>query len=214
MSVLDVFATRLKEIRRAEGLTQEEMSAALGCSRMSYVYYENAKRTPDIEFLNRLQTYTGFTSEYLLGHTDNRNYDNMSIGHELGLDDNTIQAMKEDSRIGYALNYLVTHPSFSDFFEISKKAMRASASAWEKGEIGFRNTSLGNADYAVFLRDWNLYPDDASLYALQAGTLLSDMLSFGRLTVSTPDNMRQEAQKRYLKCILSNGGEINANETE
>jgi len=217
MPVLETFAERLKEIRKEKGMTQDEVASALGCSRMSYVYYENAKRTPDIEFLDKLREYTGLTSEYLLGYTDNKNMDNITIGEELGLDDGAIEAIQKDKHTGYFINYLLAHPNFVSFYELSKRAMRSSASAWKKAEIGFRNAGPGkgnNKDYIVFLKEWNLSPDDNHLCALQAGTLLSDMLSFGRLTVSASDSIRLEAQKRYLKCIPSYGGGNDAQQEE
>ena len=51
------FARRLRQLREAAGLTQEQFAKELKVSRGAISYYEKGERTPDIEFLNSLYDY-------------------------------------------------------------------------------------------------------------------------------------------------------------
>jgi len=79
MLVSEVLGARLKEVRKGKGLTQDEMASALGCARMSYVHYENAKRTPDVDFLARVSNLTGYSTDFLLGKAECPTPDNEAI---------------------------------------------------------------------------------------------------------------------------------------
>ena len=61
---------RLKELRNAIPLTQQEVADKLGLDRVSYARYENGTRIPTIETLEKLSDYFGVTTDYLLGRTD------------------------------------------------------------------------------------------------------------------------------------------------
>ena len=45
---------RIKEIRKANGLTQKELSEKLGTSQQNLAQYENGKRQPKFETLRRI----------------------------------------------------------------------------------------------------------------------------------------------------------------
>lgn len=49
--------SKLKELRIAEGLTQQELSAKLGISRVNYTRYETDKVRPDYETLIKLADF-------------------------------------------------------------------------------------------------------------------------------------------------------------
>lgn len=66
------FASRLKKLREAAGLTQTELGNRLGCSRGSISYYEQELRTPDIVTLNKACDFFGVSADYLLGRTNLR----------------------------------------------------------------------------------------------------------------------------------------------
>ena len=49
--------TKLKELRTASGLTQEELSRIIGISRVNYTRYETGKVRPDYETLIKIADY-------------------------------------------------------------------------------------------------------------------------------------------------------------
>ena len=113
MSVSEVLGTRLREIRKGKGLTQDEMASALGCARMSYVHYENAKRTPDIDFLAKVSNLTGYSTDFLLGKVESSIPDNEAIHRQLGISEAAIEGLRilssmQDYEKIYTLNYLIT----------------------------------------------------------------------------------------------------------
>lgn len=72
MTVSEIFAKRLKELREEKGLSQTQMADALGVSRGSISYYENGERTPDIGFLAQVKEYFRVELDYLLGYSDRK----------------------------------------------------------------------------------------------------------------------------------------------
>jgi len=73
MDQLELFSTRLKELREELCLSQTLLAEELGVSRGSISYYENGDRTPDIEFLKKAKAYFCVDYEYLLGESSIRN---------------------------------------------------------------------------------------------------------------------------------------------
>ncbi|SDX46077.1 DNA-binding transcriptional regulator, XRE-family HTH domain [Marininema mesophilum] len=49
-----MFPHKLKSIRKAKKLTQQEVADRLGISRQAYGYYEKGTRQPDIDSLNQI----------------------------------------------------------------------------------------------------------------------------------------------------------------
>ena len=64
---------RLKELRKAKGLTQSELAKVIGYSSLSYARYEKGEREPDIRTLCELADYFNVSVDYLLGRTENPN---------------------------------------------------------------------------------------------------------------------------------------------
>lgn len=58
---------RLKETRESLGLSQSEVARKLGVSRQSYNFYENGKRDPDTDTLERIADLLNVSVDYLLG---------------------------------------------------------------------------------------------------------------------------------------------------
>ena len=50
----NIFAKRLKEIRLAKGLTQEDISAKLGIEPSNYSNFETGKTTPSVQTLSKI----------------------------------------------------------------------------------------------------------------------------------------------------------------
>lgn len=70
---------RIKTLREEKGMSQAELAAALGCSRMTINNYETEKRIPDIEFAMNLANYFDVTVEYLSGRTEFRDKDDIAV---------------------------------------------------------------------------------------------------------------------------------------
>ena len=94
MAVMNTFAKRLKSLREEHKLSQTELANALGISRGSLSFYENAERTADIEMLYKVSEYFGVTLDYLIGKSDNRTKENAVIGEDLGLSDKAIEILR------------------------------------------------------------------------------------------------------------------------
>lgn len=67
-----MFASRLKSLREASGLSQADLAEKLGVSRGSISNYENCTRIPGITFLCRASDFFSVGTSYLLGKTTKR----------------------------------------------------------------------------------------------------------------------------------------------
>ena len=56
----------LKEIRKSKGYNQLKVAMDLSISREALSYYENGKRSPDIDMLVKLSEYFGVSIDYLI----------------------------------------------------------------------------------------------------------------------------------------------------
>lgn len=56
----------LREIRRKKGFSQLKVAMDLNISREALSYYENGRRSPDIQMLLRLSEYFGVSIDYLI----------------------------------------------------------------------------------------------------------------------------------------------------
>ncbi len=108
MAVMNTFAKRLKFLREEHKLSQTELANALGISRGSLSFYENAERTADIETLYKVSEYFGVTLDYLIGKSDNRTKENAVIGEDIGLSDKSIKVLRDYMEQGYGNNFIKT----------------------------------------------------------------------------------------------------------
>ena len=58
---------RLKSLRNEKGALQKDVAEYLKISTSAYVFYEQGKRIPDVETLNKLSDYYNVSIDYLLG---------------------------------------------------------------------------------------------------------------------------------------------------
>ncbi len=65
----------LQEIRKARGFSQLKVAIDLNISREALSYYENGKRSPDIEMLVKLSEYFGVSIDYLILGKDSQYHD-------------------------------------------------------------------------------------------------------------------------------------------
>lgn len=66
------FAARLKELRKAKGLTQKGLAENLGVSLSSIINYENEQRFPVAGIISLMSQFFGVDRAYLCGETDTR----------------------------------------------------------------------------------------------------------------------------------------------
>lgn len=66
------FASRLRELRKGSGRTQDDMAGLLGVQRSTYGEYERGKIRPPAEKLLELADYFGVCMGYLSGGSDGR----------------------------------------------------------------------------------------------------------------------------------------------
>lgn len=59
----------LKVLRTDRANTQQEIADILGCSRISYIYYENGSRSISLKGLAKLMKYYGVSADFLLGRS-------------------------------------------------------------------------------------------------------------------------------------------------
>lgn len=59
---------RLKELRKARGLTTTELGKIVGCSNPAITHYEHGDRNPTPEMLVKFADYFGVSIDYLIGY--------------------------------------------------------------------------------------------------------------------------------------------------
>lgn len=60
----------LRELRKANGLTQQQVADNLGLSRVNYTRYETGASNPDYETLLLLANYFDVSLDFLFGRTN------------------------------------------------------------------------------------------------------------------------------------------------
>ena len=69
---MEIFAKRLKGLRKEKKRTQAQMADYLQCSLRAYQYYESATHYPEIPDLLKLADFFGVSTDYLLGRSQER----------------------------------------------------------------------------------------------------------------------------------------------
>jgi transcriptional regulator with XRE-family HTH domain len=75
---MPTFSERLKEARKARGVTQKAAANFLGITEQAYQKYEYAMREPDHKTTIRLAEFYHVSVDYLMGRTDETALFNMS----------------------------------------------------------------------------------------------------------------------------------------
>lgn len=63
------FGTRLKKIRQAKEISQEELAKMIQTSRSNIANYETGKNMPSLDILNKLSQALNVSTDYLLGNS-------------------------------------------------------------------------------------------------------------------------------------------------
>lgn len=61
---------RLREIRKENGISLKKLGEIVGVAESTMSLYENEKRQPDYDTLNKLADYFNVTTDYLLGREE------------------------------------------------------------------------------------------------------------------------------------------------
>lgn len=64
---MKIFSQRLKELRKAAGLTQQQLSDKLHIRQQSYTRYENGTGEPNLETVAEIAKIFDVSADYLLG---------------------------------------------------------------------------------------------------------------------------------------------------
>lgn len=63
----EIFIIKLKELRKENGITQEEIAVNTEIPRVKINRFENGERIPNIEELGKIADYFEKTTDYFLG---------------------------------------------------------------------------------------------------------------------------------------------------
>lgn len=77
---MSTFSERLKLLREERKITLDELAEKINSTKSTLSRYENNKRTPNIEFIERVANFFNVTSDYLLGRTDKPNIELINEG--------------------------------------------------------------------------------------------------------------------------------------
>ena len=66
------FSERIKELRKANGLSQEELGRIIGVKKYAVYSYEKGRAYPEMRGFIALAEYFGVSMDYLAGRTDKR----------------------------------------------------------------------------------------------------------------------------------------------
>ena len=68
----EVFSHRLRELRKAGGLTVQAAADSLGVPKPTYSHWEMCDREPPYAVLCQLADFYGVSTDYLLGQTNHK----------------------------------------------------------------------------------------------------------------------------------------------
>ncbi|MCY8354573.1 helix-turn-helix domain-containing protein [Bacillus haynesii] len=69
------FSKRLTMLRKSKNLLQKEVADKIGVARTTYASYEQGKREPDIETINKIADFFDVSTDYLLRGIINQKID-------------------------------------------------------------------------------------------------------------------------------------------
>lgn len=106
---------KLKDLRIEKGLSLQELSEQTGISRASLGNYETDEyKEISHKAIITLVDFYGVASDYLLGLTENREQHPFPVD-ELGLDDETVDLLKNGKLNVRLICEMIKHPEFINF---------------------------------------------------------------------------------------------------
>lgn len=100
------FAERFRQLRKEKNKTLDELAKDLSTTKTTLSRYENEKRLPDVEFVEKATNYFHCSADYLLGLSDIKSIklENESSNKKQELDDLIVNIKKNITK---AENYLI-----------------------------------------------------------------------------------------------------------
>ena len=89
---------KIKECRRAKGVSQEELAGMIGVSQNAIYLWENGKRTPKKETLNRIYEALGVHETISLG-----NPDGIPIENIIGSTEDSTEDLDDETSPSYSM---------------------------------------------------------------------------------------------------------------
>lgn len=119
---MSVLSERIKELRKKQGFTQDEVATMLDMKRANFSSYETGRTIPPGDTLGKLASIFETTTEYLLGKTDNPHPTDESL-----LKAASYIVEKLNDSITYFLSlckgdYVFSRKLQNDVFEVADKA--------------------------------------------------------------------------------------------
>ena len=113
---------RIRELREAKGLTQDELAEALGYQNRQTVTKWETGTLPTMDALKKLCVFFNISSEYILGLTRYSHVENEQISELTGLSDESIEVLREINKRRKAFPSSVLEKGTLDFinFELEK----------------------------------------------------------------------------------------------
>ncbi len=78
-----ILSKRLKQLRIENNMYQKDVAKKIGITESGYGYYEQDKRIPDSIMLNKLAALYNVSTDYLLGNTNRKTPESVSVDEEL-----------------------------------------------------------------------------------------------------------------------------------
>ena len=88
-----VFATRLRELRKGKGVSQQALADELGFSKSTISLYEQGDTVPDIKAFVKIADFYDVSYDYLLGNAKVQKRENIDIAEKTGLTDEAIDTL-------------------------------------------------------------------------------------------------------------------------
>lgn len=76
-----MLSKRLKKLREEKGLLQKDVASAIGVTTSAYGFYEQGKREPDYDTLQRLADFFSVSIDFLLCRTNVRQQPEILAAH-------------------------------------------------------------------------------------------------------------------------------------
>lgn len=92
-----LFPSRLRELRKEKGVSQDQLSKELGVSKSTIGLYETGDTLPDAKTLRDLAVYFEVSADWLLGITETRNQDISirQICEKIGLEEQVVVKLQK-----------------------------------------------------------------------------------------------------------------------
>ena len=131
------FAKRLRGVRKAAGLSQDELAKELGVSRGAISYYETGERTPDIEFLDAFSTYFNLPLDFALGQTQNLKVENRNMYEFYGLTDEACEELDfSHGNLGKYISAILGHKNFP-ILKITYQKLISNYKSFDYSQLGY-----------------------------------------------------------------------------